>query len=88
MIRADRDRNIARADTRSRSAKMSVGCAGRIFDELDVAFDANAHIGHHGIDEAIGDDANHSLDRFIGANELRRAASFEGELLEQAHIDV
>ena len=51
---------------------MSVGCDGQHLRETDVAVDVHAHVGEHRIDQSVGDDADHSLDRFVGPHELRR----------------
>ena len=62
--------------------------AGKHAGKPHVAVNANTHVRQHGIDQAAGDDADHALDRFVWANEVRGSARLEGKLLEQAHVDV
>jgi hypothetical protein len=53
-----------------------------------AALAAYADVGHHRIDETARDDAHRALDRLIRADELRRAAPLERQLLDEGDVDV
>jgi hypothetical protein len=56
--------------------------------EADVALDVNSHVGHHGIDESVCDDAHRAFDGFFWPDELRGAAALERKLLEKTDVDI
>jgi hypothetical protein len=55
---------------------------------MHVAIDVDANVREQGADETVGDDADHSLDRFIRAHKLRRPAALQRELFQETHVHI